>query len=78
MGSIKCLEGDCKSNYLDFLDNIGFRVNSNKANLRRFLVRRKWVIQQQEDNLLTWFVVINKRNNKIKYYSDAVRKHSTK
>ena len=77
MGSIKCLEGDCKNNYLDFLDNIGFRVNSNKANLRRFLARRKWVIQQQEDNLLTWFVVINKRNNKIKYYSDAVRKENT-
>ena len=78
MANFKCPMEKYSKEYLEFLEDIGFRTNSKKANINKFLGRRGWIIQYREENSLSYFVVINRKNNQVKYYSKAISRFELK
>ena len=78
MANLKCPKEKYRKEYLEFLEDIGFRTNSKKANINKFLGRRGWIIQYREENSLSYFVVINRKNNQVKYYSKAISRFELK
>ena len=66
---------DTRPQYLEFLESLGFRTQSNKANLTRFLARRRWKFEIWQDKNLIYFVIINKKTNQVKYYSKPILKY---